>query len=231
MENDPDLSHIHSSSYMDVYEPAEDTYLMMDALKEDLKLLQRPEMRFPTCLEIGTGTGVLITYLAKLLGHGVYYATDINPHAAHLARQTLLQNKIVGDVVLTDLVSGLCDRLHQMVDVVIFNPPYVPTPPEEMKGDGISRAWAGGERGREVLDRILPQFKKIVRPSGLVYLVILKANDPKEIVTLMNKEGFDANQILERKAGREQLYIYRFQKQINTTVICQSKKFFPKGIR
>ena len=33
---------------------------------------------------------------------------------------------------------------------MLFNPPYVPTPREEMSSSWIARSWAGGDKGREV---------------------------------------------------------------------------------
>jgi release factor glutamine methyltransferase len=36
------------------------------------------------------------------------------------------------DVVLTSLVTAVHEGLHHKVDVLVFNPPYVPTPSEEI---------------------------------------------------------------------------------------------------
>ena len=43
------------------------------------------------------------------------------------------QRRFRKQVVITDLVSGLQDRLRGRVDVLVFNPPYVPSPPEEVR--------------------------------------------------------------------------------------------------
>ncbi len=51
------------------------------------------------------------------------------------------------------------DRLTKKIDVLIFNPPYVPTESNEIGGNGIEASWAGGIDGREVIDRLLPKFK------------------------------------------------------------------------
>lgn len=61
-------------------------------------------------------------------------------------------------------MSGLQGRLANQVDILIFNPPYVPSTSEELKesrernlqGEGIDLAWAGGIDGREILDQFLP---------------------------------------------------------------------------
>ena len=57
------------------------------------------------------------------------------------------------DIVVSDL--GTC-FMSQKIDVIIFNPPYVPTPPEEVGSHGIEASWAGGDDGREVIDKFIP---------------------------------------------------------------------------
>jgi release factor glutamine methyltransferase len=43
----------------------------------------------------------------------------------------------------------------------IFNPPYVPTPDDEVSKPGIAQAWAGGHQGRVVMDRLLKEVGDI----------------------------------------------------------------------
>jgi len=65
--------------------------------------------------------------------HATCFATDVNPHAATATRSTLAQHSLAAAVVVSDLVSGLQSRLAGCVDVFLFNPPYVPSPPEEVR--------------------------------------------------------------------------------------------------
>ncbi len=54
----PSLSHLSKDHYRRVYEPAEDTFLLIDALESDL---QEIKSRNPTlALEIGYSSGALL---------------------------------------------------------------------------------------------------------------------------------------------------------------------------
>lgn len=61
----------------------------------------------------------------------------------------------------------------------VFNPPYVPTPDEEVERGGLAAAWAGGARGRRVLDRLLPQLPRLLSPRGEAFVVAVHENDPQ----------------------------------------------------
>ncbi|NWI93834.1 HEMK2 methyltransferase, partial [Pitta sordida] len=195
-----------------VYEPAEDTFLLLDALEQDAGSLR--EARVEICLEIGCGSGVVSAFLAaSILGSStLYLCTDINPMAAYCTQETALLNNVHLQPVITDLVKGLSPRLHEKVDLLLFNPPYVVTPSEEVKSHGIEASWAGGKRGREVMDRVFPLVPDLLSPGGLFYLVTIKENDPDEILETMKKSGLEGTRVLSRQAGQEQLTILKFRK-------------------
>ena len=89
----PTYSHLNTSDFDKLYEPAEDTFLLLDALEADAKWMRR---RDPTlCLEVGPGSGVVITFLATILGPTAFYlASDINEYAARSAVQCGCENKV-----------------------------------------------------------------------------------------------------------------------------------------
>ncbi|KAL6040564.1 hypothetical protein STEG23_019298, partial [Scotinomys teguina] len=87
------------------------------------------------CLEVGAGSGVVSAFLASMIGpQTLYMCTDINPQAAACTLETARCNRVHIQPVITDLVQGLMPRLKGKVDLLVFNPPYVVTPPEEILG-------------------------------------------------------------------------------------------------
>eukprot|EP00966_Prymnesium_polylepis_P083579 1935916-Prymnesium_polylepis.1 len=150
----PNLDHLSSADYEHVYEPSDDTFLLVDALAADAAMLR--SRRPAVCLELGSGSGAVITHLGSLLPphSAALLASDVNPTAAATTRATGAANSLQIEVGLMDLLSALRPGT---IDVLVFNPPYVPTSTEELReAEGtrdISAAWAGGVRGREVCER------------------------------------------------------------------------------
>jgi release factor glutamine methyltransferase len=108
-------------------------------------------------------------------------ATDVSPAAAAATAATLEAHGLRGaaDVRVTDLVDALRPEIDGMVDLLLFNPPYVPTPDEEVLRGGLAAAWAGGHRGRRVVDRLLPLLPGLMSRRGEVLLVTVPDNDPQ----------------------------------------------------
>ncbi|XP_056398789.1 methyltransferase N6AMT1 isoform X2 [Hyla sarda] len=204
----PLYSHVCQGAFTEVYDPAEDTFLLIDALEKEAEELKSG---VEICLEIGCGSGVVTAFVASLIGPKAWYlCTDINPIAALCTMETARVNSVHVDVIVTDLVEGLLPRLQGQVDLILFNPPYVVTPSEEVGSNGIEAAWAGGKNGREVIDRFLPVVPKLLSMKGLLYLLVLKENDPDDILAKMNIYGLRGSKVLSRQAGREHLMVLKF---------------------
>lgn len=205
----PVFSHITAEDLEHIYEPSEDSFLLIDALEKELELIRRNSPS--VCLEVGSGSGVVLTALGTALGpHCCYMSTDINPRACHITRETGRLNGVNIQSVCMDLVSGVRTGVKGVVDVLLFNPPYVVTPSEEVRQGDLEYTWAGGERGREVMDRLFPHVDSLLSMRGLFYLVILKENDAKEIEDVMDKFGFSCTCVMSRRTGPEHLSVLRF---------------------
>ncbi|KAJ9083784.1 HemK methyltransferase member 2, variant 2 [Entomophthora muscae] len=220
--------------FLQVYEPAEDTFALLDCLEEDSKTwAASPKI----CLEVGCGTGMALAFLGKLLSKStgadgvkrsqacpLLLATDLNPYAAITASSTLKQNQLSGDIIQCDLVGPLMARLSGKIDILLFNPPYVPTESDEVyKGgqleqdtsggvckEAIAASWAGGIDGREVIDRLLPLLPSLLSPDGMAYLVTVNENKPHEIADdIASFLGLKGEIKLIRRAGRERLHIVK----------------------
>ncbi|CAG8569222.1 8_t:CDS:2 [Funneliformis caledonium] len=181
----PNLDHISSKDYENVYEPAEDTFLLLDALEKDAELL-RNEIAPCISLEIGSGTGCVSTFLGKILGDGkapngllprLYHSVDIiccNPPYVVTTSEELYSSKSV-----------------------------------------IERAWAGGIDGREVIDKMLPLVDELLSDKGVFYLLLISENKPNEIrETMKNDYNLQSKVVLSRLAGREKQSILRFWRDI-----------------
>ena len=210
----PDVVFLEAGDRERVYEPAEDTYLLMDALQAEAPRLRA--LAPAICLEIGSGSGAVTSSLfasARLAVPALFLCVDVNPRAAATTRATCAHNGVRPfDVVRADLVQPLCDRLRGRVDVLVFNPPYVPTPPDEVGTERIEAAWAGGERGREVIDRLLPAISPLLSPTGAFYLLLEAANDVDELRERLRALGLDAELVLARRARNERLSVWRISR-------------------
>jgi release factor glutamine methyltransferase len=112
------------------------------------------------------------------------------------------------------------ERKKKPIDVLLFNPPYVVTPSEEIYdpstkssslSSSLTAAWAGGVRGREVVDRILYDIKSWLRPNGGTFLVVAYAqNDIEEMMEILsNQDGMRVERAKWTKADEESLVVLK----------------------
>ena len=172
-----------------VYQPEADTYLLLDAARKEVKVGDR-------VLEIGTGSGLISRELAKVSD---VVATDINPHAALCARCTGV------NVVRSDLFAGI----RSTFDLILFNPPYLPTQPEERIDDWLEFALDGGETGRVVIERFAAEVGRVLASHGRILLLISSLTGLGEVIDLFARQGFKSDVVLKQKIEDEFLFVLR----------------------
>ncbi len=155
-----------------VYEPSEDSFLLADAALSEIKDSER-------LLEVGCGSGIVAAVIkantkAKIAG------IDINPDAAKCTKENGI------DAIRGDLLSCIKGKF----DMIIFNPPYLPTSEEERTGGWLNTALDGGCDGRRVIDRFLEEAGGCLDGKGKLLLLVSSLSGIEEVKSKMETLGY-----------------------------------------
>jgi release factor glutamine methyltransferase len=165
---------IHS----EVYEPAEDTFLLLDSIDV------RPRDYF---FEIGTGTGIISLDCCRK-GADVI-CSDINPFAVELVKRNFFVNKtkLRGsfEVRLDDLFNVL--TFGDKFDIIVFNPPYLPTSDKERVSKWFDKAVDGGEDGLNTTLKFIQELPNYLNKNGSAYFVFSSLSNRDKLEKIIKK--------------------------------------------
>ncbi|HEY2832664.1 MAG TPA: HemK2/MTQ2 family protein methyltransferase [Sporichthyaceae bacterium] len=171
-----------------VYSPDADTELLIDAITE------HPPAPGARALDVGTGTGRVALAL-KSVGASTVEAIDISLRAVLAARLNAAMHRLPIRVRRGDLLS----HADGLFDLIVANPPYVPSGTERPGAHSRARAWDAGHDGRSLLDRLCEAAPRHLRPNGAVLLVHSALCDPDRTVAALTDNGLRAAVILEQE--------------------------------
>jgi len=174
-----------------VYQPAEDSRLLADAVVEHVDPGDR-------VLDVGTGSGYVASRACEAGARAV--GSDLNPHAC---RQAVAAGV---PVVRADLTTAFRAGAF---DLVAFNPPYLPTDPEAEWDDWMERALSGGEDGRAAIDPFLADVRRVLAPDGAALLLVSTLTDPDAVREHARAHGLDATDVASESHPFEQLLVLR----------------------
>ena len=211
-----------SKDFQNVYEPAEDSFLLIDSIEKELENMKFEKDNKISSIELGCGSGLVsCCYLSKLkvlnIDISSHFCVDINKDAVNLT-QNLLKNynfdKNVS-IVESDLFKNLDE--NKIFDIIIFNPPYVTTDDEEyeraLNKKDIYAAWAGGKKGSETINRFVYELKGHINENTILFLLLSKENDYQFIINnLKNLYNMDCEILMKRRFKNERLAVMKFQK-------------------
>jgi release factor glutamine methyltransferase len=162
-----------------VFKPPSDSWMLAH------RLGQEPLHERSRVLDVCAGSGVLAVLAAMRVRSGVT-AVDISRRAVLATRLNAKLNRVTVTALRGDLFLPVGDARF---DLIISNPPYLPTPGGELPPRGLARAWEGGPAGRAYIDRICAEAAEHLRPSGVLLLVHSSVCGERETLAALGESG------------------------------------------
>jgi HemK-related putative methylase len=144
---------------MKMYEPQEDSLMLNRVLKNFLS-----DKKLDLCIDMGCGSGIQGLLMSSFSKKVLF--VDINFDAISYVSD-LVKHKKNCFVIKSDLFSNVSSKFKGMVDLIAFNPPYLPR--ESLEVDDLELT--SGIEGVDLTLRFLCDCVSFLKPSGRLFFV------------------------------------------------------------
>ena len=170
-----------------VYKPAEDTFLLADAITNERGSI----------LDMGSGTGYVAIKNAKNNPANEVWASDIDERAIN----NIIHNANKNNVKIKVIKSDLFEKIPKKFDVIAFNPPYLPSDEE------VENAHLYNDNG--VITKFIREVKNYLKENGRFYLLLSSATpDLNEKLKLIS-EMYEYKIVKRKRLFFEELVIIK----------------------
>lgn len=178
--------------------PRQDT----ETLVEQVLKIVKPGMKV---LDLCTGSGCVLISVLKNAPELTGMGSDISKTALLVAKENAKLHEVDADWIRSDLF----DNITETFDVIMANPPYIPTGEilslmPEVRDFEPENALDGGADGLDFYRKIAGQVKDYLNPGGYVYMEI--GYDQGEAVSeLMRNAGFTEVEVIKDLARNDRV--------------------------
>ena len=164
--------------------------------------------------DVCTGSGCIALAIAHENEAARVWSSDISPIAVHVARENAERLGLTERVAVLegDLLDALPGELRGTLDVVVSNPPYVPSAnvpvlPTEVAGFEPHLALDGGSDGLDVFRRLMRESREWLAPGGLLAVEL----DEGMVATAAEEalQWYEEVRVISDLAGRDRIVTAR----------------------
>lgn len=152
-------------------------------------------------IDVGTGSGCIALALAKELPQAEIHASDISPASLEIARANAARLQLESRIEFHegDLLAGIEKTAF---DFVVSNPPYVGESEEDSVQLDVRKfeprnAVFAGPTGLEVIERLVPQAREVLKPGGWFVIEISGTIAPRIQELLMGWSNIEITNDLQ----------------------------------
>lgn len=126
-------------------------------------------------VDVGTGSGVIAITLARELPQAAVLGVDLSPAALEVARLNAERLGATVEFAQSDVLGAVVR--DGSFDFVVSNPPYIGRNEERQVQDTVKHyepamALFAGDDGLEVIRRLIPQAREVLRPGGWLLMEV-----------------------------------------------------------